>query len=184
MWSKTIKQPRADCSVCFGTGLQDDPKDMLCNLCGKAMCPKVDKINPNHFIPHGLYKAKVSGGYESWHLLDMNLYVFSSCEECLRKLFNKCKIKPQVSSFHEMNYSYEDDKESYDYRIWKDKGFHHKAYLNKKCNRKKNCRRKAVYSIFINGEFSEETSCENHKFEDGGSYTFMKYISPKLKILL
>lgn len=170
-----------DCSICLGTGIKPLPNELLCNMCGGSLCPPEGTMNAEY--PNGLYKAKVSGGYDSYHLFDGVTYQFSFCEKCLRHMFKKCKIKPLISSYDE--YLYETDQKDYEYRLWKDKGFHSKAYTKKICNQEKNCRKKAVYSIFINGEFSEETACEEHaKGRSGGSYSLHKYVGPKVKVLL
>ncbi len=138
--------------------------------------------------PHGLYNAKVVGGYESYHLLDMNQYTFSFCEKCLRQLFIQCKIKPDID---ELNFqggskedSWEDDQRSYEHRVWIDDGGHHQAYLDRKCNSRKNCPNKAVYTIYINDRFSEDSTCEEHKRKEGGSYSLVPFIRHELKVFL
>jgi len=152
-----------------------NPDELLCNLCGGPMCPHEVKMSGTwqSDVRHGLVDAKVVGGYESYHLLDMNQYTFSFCEQCLRKLFVQCKIKPEV---HRMNFSsglvgdleereeypWEDDQKSYEYRVWCDDGKHHQAYLNKKCNAAADCPEKAFYTVWLSDHFTEDSCCEEH----------------------
>jgi hypothetical protein len=153
------------CKLCNNVKMVIDPKEVLCNLCGECMCP-LGTINEQH--PHGLHNAHVMGGYDSYHLLDMSQYTFSLCEKCLRQLFMRCKIKPNIveMSFDEdfsTEETWERDQEYYEYRVWKDTGGYHQAYLNKKCNSIKDCPNKAVYTVLRNGDFTENCACEEHK---------------------
>lgn len=179
------------CTKCHNTRSIIDPKELLCNLCGGQMCHEIKKRSGlwSTKDPHGLYDISVTGGYESYHLLDLNRYTFSFCEECLRKLFVQCKIKPRVvgvtcddSELEE--YSWEQDQKSYEYRVWQDAGHHHDAYMNGRCNSAKDCSNKAVYTRYINDRFSEDCCCEEHKFKDGGSYKHVKFIPNVLKPFL
>jgi uncharacterized protein with PIN domain len=54
--------------------------DILCNQCGNSLKPA---RNDNF---HGLIEAEVFGGYGAT-LGDQEMYKFSICEPCLRKLF-------------------------------------------------------------------------------------------------
>lgn len=153
------------CIKCHNTRLVPDPRDILCNLCGECMCP-IGTMNEQY--PHGLHNASVVGGYDSYHLFDMTEYTFSFCEKCLRQLFMKCKIKPQINDidFHNNKineYSWDDDQIPYEYKLWKDSGAHHQAYLDKKCNAIKDCPNTAIYSVLFSDDFTEDTSCEEHK---------------------
>jgi len=151
------------CPHCKNTRLVIDPKEILCNLCGECMCPLGTM---NEQCPHGLHEAQVTGGYDSYHLLDMNVYTFSICEECLRKLFMVAKIPPQVHDVQERareDYTFEDDQKAYEYREWKSLGGFHQAYLNKKCNAETLCPKKALYTVMLNDEFTEDSCCEEHK---------------------
>lgn len=153
------------CEHCKNTRQVIDPKEILCNMCGECMCP-LGTMNEQY--PHGLHKAKVNGGFDSYHLFDMTSYIFSFCEKCLRTLFNQCKIKPNL---HEggpgdpLDYDilWEKDQEAYAYRVWRDDGGHHQAYLNRKCNEAKNCPNEALYTRLSDGEFTEDCCCEKHK---------------------
>lgn len=177
------------CEHCKNTRLVIDPKEILCNMCGECMCP-LGTMNEQY--PHGLHKAKVDGSFDSYHLFDMTRYTFSFCEKCLRGLFNQCKIKPDV---HEMdsyglnldvNTTWEKDQEAYEYRVWRDDGGHHQAYLNRKCNAAKNCPNEVLYTQLIEGEFTEDCCCEKHK-EMLSEYTtiqFTKFIPNVLKPFL
>lgn len=173
------------CRQCNNTRQVVDPREILCNLCGETMCP-IGTHNEQY--PHGLYKAKVMGGYDSYHLLDMNRYTFSFCEKCLRELFIQCKIKPDVDDMdfddNATECGWEQDQSSYEYRVWCDSGGAHQAYLNKTCNMKKDCPNKAVYTRLINDNFSEECCCEEHKRKDGGSIKHVKFITQVFKPFL
>jgi hypothetical protein len=159
------------------------------------MCPNEKKLSGTWSSdqPHGLVDAKVIGGYESYHLLDMSRYTFSFCEKCLRQLFVQCKIKPEV---HDMDFNgnatedtWERDHESYEYRVWKDAGLHHQAYVDRKCNAKKDCPNRAVYTRLHHGDeddgFTENCCCEEHK--EVGAYSnsrLTKFISRILRPFL
>lgn len=182
------------CHKCKNTRLVIDPREILCNLCGECMCPIGTH---NEQIPHGLFEGKVTGGYDSYHLLDLNTYIFSFCEKCLRTLFNQCKIKPLVydtdltTGETAREFSWESDQSSYEERLWQDSDAPHQAYLNKKCNQRKDCPHEAVYSIFYDWEdqgglkFTEKTACEDHKPSWPHSEAIAKpYVPPKLKIFL
>jgi len=182
----------SECSVCHGKQQVPDPKELLCNLCGECMCPLGTH---NEQCPHGLFEAKVTGRYDSYHLLDLNTYIFSFCEKCLRKLFIQCKIKPLVYDTNivtgelEGEYGWDQDQESYEEILWRNSDGPHQAYLNKKCNQRKNCNNDAIYSMFYNSElelrFTEETSCEEHKpFFRPANKIAKPYVSPKLKPFL
>lgn len=142
----------------------------------------------NEQYPHGLEDVKVTGGYDSYHLFDCTTYTFSFCEECLRKLFNQCKIKPKVEDtidLHPIAYAWQKDQEAYEYRVWKDEGGHHKAYMEKRCNSVKDCPNRAVYTLLHSGDFSEDSSCEEHKLTKCYSNTrYTKFISPALRAFL
>jgi len=183
---------RNECNACHGKKQVPDPKELLCNLCGSYMCPLGSDTEQ---FPYGLFEAKVTGGYESYHLLDLNTYIFSFCEKCLRQLFIQCKIKPLVYDTNiitgkfEGEYGWESDQKCYEERLWQDSDGPHQAYLDKKCNQSKDCNNEAIYSLFYNTEmelqFTEETSCELHKPIIGKSNKVAQsYIPPKLKPFL
>jgi len=162
-WTQDLRLERL-CEACNNTQQVIDPKEKLCNLCAGPMSPLG---TPNEQYDHGLTKAHVMGGYNSYHLLDMSRYTFSLCEECLRKLFIQFKIKPDVDDMdfdggaHED--SWENDQRCYEFRVWKDAGGHHQAYLDRKCNAIKDCQSKALYTVLHNNDFTEECACEEHK---------------------
>jgi len=143
-------------------------KDKLCNLCGESMSIEGSIYDENHSF--GLIDAKVSGEYSSYHLSDYTIYNFSLCEKCLRQLFVQCKIKPDLKIDNEIE-TFEKDQFEYEYKVWKNEGYHHKAYVNGKCNYAKDCPNKAMYSHFYNDKFTEDCSCEEHKIN-------MTYILP------
>lgn len=155
------------CDNCNNSKLARDPQEILCNMCGGCMCP-LGTMNESY--PHGLHDAIVSGGYDSHHLFDTTNYQFSFCEECLRKLFIQCKIPPTITHYIGSEEEalpneqiWKNDLERYEYRIWKDNGGHHQAYINKICNVVKDCTNSAVYTKLISDDFSEDCCCEKHK---------------------
>lgn len=184
----------APCMRCKNTRKIIDPAEILCNLCGGCMCPLGTM---NEQIPHGLYDTKVTGGYNSYHLFDLNTYIFSFCEKCLRQLFMQCKIKPTIydtnmsSGDLENEYTWEADQSGYEEQLWQDSDAPHQAYLAKKCNYRKDCPNDAKYSIFYDYEevglkFSEKTCCEAHKngWANGFNVILKPYVSDKLKPFL
>ncbi len=175
------------CKRCKNTRQVRDPREILCNMCGECMCP-LGTMNEQY--PHGLFEAKVTGGYDSYHLFDLSQYVFSFCEKCLRQLFVQCKIKPLILDVNigggilgEDNW--EHDRSSYEYRLWKDGGGAHLAYLNGKCNVVTNCPNEAVYTHLVSGDFTEDACCEEHKDERlYGNTKLTKFIPNVLKPFL
>ena len=195
---QVVGQPNRDwvkhpCSKCKNTRQVIDPREILCNLCGGCMCP-IGTHNEQY--PHGLFEARVTGGYDSTHLFDLNTYIFSFCEECLRKLFIQCKIKPLVYDTNistgglEGEYTWEADQKNYEERMWQDSDAPHQAYLAKICNQYKDCNKEAVYSLFYDWEeeglkFTEKTACEDHKPIWPSSGAIAKpYVPHKLKPFL
>lgn len=180
------------CDRCSNTRLMIDPKELLCNLCGECLCHDITTPSGrwSSDYPHGLYDAKVTGGYESYHLLDLNRYTFSLCEKCLRQLFTQCKIKPEVvdvglggTVLGECGW--EQDQKTYEYRLWKDNGGHHQAYLDRKCNAIKDCPNRAVYTLLHNDTiFTEEALCEEHKDHKYSNSSLTKFIPNVLKPFL
>lgn len=176
------------CDQCKNTRQVIDPREILCNLCGECMCPLGTH---NEQYPHGLHGAVVIGGYESYHLFDMTRYTFSFCEKCLRNLFNQCKIKPDVHEVDiyglelDINTTWDNDQTAYEYRVWKDNGGFHQAYLNRQCNFAKDCPNKAVYTQLISDEFTEGCCCEDHKdLLTYGNSKLTKFIPHVLKAFL
>lgn len=170
------------CARCKNTRFVIDPTEILCNLCGECMCPLGTH---NEQYPHGLHEAQVTGGYDSYHLLDCSTYEFSFCEKCLRKLFMECKIKPTIYETNPMT-GWAEDQSCYEYRLWKDNGGHHEAYINRKCNRIKDCQNDAIYTRFVNDDFTEDCCCEEHKLDIkySRSYKYVPFISNNLKVFL
>jgi hypothetical protein len=152
------------CQYCNNTRQVIDPKEILCNRCAGPQRPLGTH---NEQYPHGLEEAEITGGYESYHLFDMTTYKFSICEKCLREMFNQFAIKPTV--INRLAYeaketdSWTEDQNSYEYRVWKDSGAHHQAYLNRKCNFIKDCPNRAEYTQLISNDFTEDCCCEEHK---------------------
>lgn len=167
-----------------------EQKEKFCNLCGESCRPSgVNRWGSwNSEDNYGLLDAKVVGEYYSHYLLDMNQYTFSFCECCLRKLFIQCKIKPLILDIIDGDeFTWELDQETWEYRMWEDSGGFHQAFLNKKCNQKKDCPNKAVYTVIINEDiFSEEACCEEHKirWKNTINARFVPFISDVLKAFL
>lgn len=179
------RRRREVCEQCNNTRKTIDPKEILCNMCGGYQRP-IGQHNEQY--PHGLEDAVVTGGYDSYHLFDCTDYRFSFCEKCLRELFGKCKIPPTVHcSLDDIENptNYARDLEEYEYRLWKDNGGHHQAYLDRKCNFVKDCPNRAVYTQLISGDFTENCCCEEHKELWGyGNSKLTKFIQNMLKPFL
>lgn len=171
------------CPHCHNTKKVIAPETVLCNMCGGPMRPLGTH---NEQYVHGLEKAIVDGGYDSYHLFDCTEYTFSFCEKCLRELFTKCKIPPIVTDrLGDRDMTYAKDLEMYEYRIWKDTGGHHQAYLDRKCNFVKDCPNRAEYTQLISGDFTEDCSCEEHKnLWCYGNSKLVKFIPNVLKPFL
>ncbi len=184
---------RLPCRRCNDTHQVINPKEILCNLCGECMCPDYENEQGTWYSqePHGLYEASVTGGYESYHLFDMNKYTFSFCELCLRKLFVLCKIKPKVEDVNlgtgeTTEIDWEDDQIPYEYRIWEGNGGAHQAYLNKMCNAVKECPNRALYTVKLSDEFTEHCCCEEHqsRWDNTINAELVKFISNVFKPFL
>jgi hypothetical protein len=174
------------CPKCHNTRRVVDPREILCNLCGECARPLGTH---NEQYSHGLEDEVIIGGYDSYHLFDMTSYTFTFCEKCLRNLFNQCKIPPAVDSNNfdggSEPYDYAKDREEYEYRLWKDNGGHHQAYLDRKCNFVKDCSNKAEYTQIISNDFTEGCCCEEHKELWGyGNSKLTKFIPNVLKPFL
>lgn len=61
--------------------------DILCNKCGGSLVPEPCKKHKFKEF-YGLVEANVVGGFFSEHLSDEEVYEFSLCEFCLKKLFD------------------------------------------------------------------------------------------------
>jgi len=161
-------------------------------MCGESMSIAMTEFPDQPEYNLGLTEVTVNGQYYSTHLLDTNCYQFSLCEKCLRNMFEQFKIKPLIydsfasSHLSQINWTYEKDKEIYEYQIWREEGGLHQAYLAGKCNAIKNCSNDAVYTIFYEDEFTENSCCETHKkiFERDKFVNFSKFIKNELKIFL
>lgn len=176
------------CGICHNTGKAIEPKEILCNLCGECMFSPIALDSVGYETPYGLFDAKVYAGYNSFHLFDLNKYTFSFCEACLRGLFIKCKIKPDIRDVgfdgeNDMKIEWDKDQTDYEYRMWVDSGGKHDAYVNGLCNSIKDCPNKALYSnLNYHDEFSEDCSCEEHKDEMYGKV--VPFICDMLKAFL
>jgi hypothetical protein len=174
------------CEQCNNTRKAIDPKEILCNRCGGYQRP-IGSHNEQY--AHGLEDATITGGYDSYHLFDMTSYKFSICEKCLREMFNQFAIKPTVidrlGSIEGPADPWAEDQEQYEYRVWKDTGGHHQAYLDRKCNFVKDCPNRAEYTQLISADFTEGCCCEEHKELWGyGNSRLTKFIPNVLKPFL
>lgn len=176
------------CPTCDDTRLiQEHP----CNLCGEDMT-MLNGVDNGQIA--GLKDISVMGGYNSYHLFDLDNYKFSFCEKCLRKLFEQCVIKPKITSFViDKNISWEEDQTAYEYRVWKNDGGFRQAYLNRQCNAIKDCPNKAIYSLQIDSgteyeTITEQAFCEECSKNPGYpvSYTekFVKFVSNQVRPFL
>ena len=150
-----------ECYKCKGFLLIVDPKEENCNLCGNNLHPE-----DSEFEPYGLVNTAVTGGYFSTHLSDMSKYTFSLCESCLRDLFVKCKIKPEIedmlSSMDSYAVIFDADQEQHENRMYERSEKPQLKYNAGICNVNRNCFNKAVYSLFSNNKFTTKCSCEEH----------------------
>ena len=189
------------CSACNNSQFVPDPYQHLCHQCGENMhIPSgyhqrkkhddhsvlAEKIDNQYNF--GLSRATVQGQYSSYYLLDMTQYTFSLCEKCLRQMFMGFKIPPQITDFvssdnaRDNSVKWQEDLTQYEWRLWKDAGGMHQAYLEKRCNAIKDCPNQAAYSIWYDGEFSEDCCCEEHKDGHGGEWK--PFVSNELKAFL
>lgn len=114
-------------------------------------------------------------------------------------MFMQCKIKPFVHDAWEHpvygvtplvhtgpQWTFEQDQESYEYRVWCDTGGHHQAYLDGKCNTVQNCMNKAIYTVRLSDEFTEDCCCEAHatSWKHALNADLIKFISNTLKPFL
>lgn len=183
---RRLDQP---CPKCKNTQQIVNPQEKLCNLCGGSLC----EDGHDHY---GLYNAKVEGGYNSNYLWDLRRYTFSLCEKCLRDIFNQCKIKPDIDEMDMFGTAtsydkYAEDLTAHEYRMWKNNGGHHQAYVDGKCNAVKDCPGQAAYTFqYYDGSFTEECGCEDHKDRNpyrnisGKNNNVVKFISNQLKVFL
>ncbi len=159
----------------------------LCNLCGESLIIEHERSKTTAY---GLVGAQVTGGYYSTHLLDMNRYQFSLCELCLRQLFIKCKIPPQINclfGFDNNKMSFEEDQYLYEFSLWSTNGGAHQAYLNRKCNAALHCPGDAKYTELSDEEFTENCFCEFHNKPTGPYPEYrssVKFIPDNLKAFL
>lgn len=89
-------------------------EDVFCNKCGMSCRGFMGKDNgliEQKVYFNGIEKIKVSGGYDSTHIDDGDMYVFSLCEKCLIKLINSLKLYAYYG-----NYMFPQPSE----RIWND----------------------------------------------------------------
>lgn len=78
------------------------------------------------------------------------------------------------------------DKKDQDYQLWKNSEAYNQAYLNKICNKIKNCPDEAIYTILWHDEnWSNNCCCKFHKERIvDNNCKYVRYIPPHLKILL
>lgn len=107
-WRAALNPQARTCGRCQGTGLVS--QSFVCNGCGRTM-PTSD----------GLPEVTIEGGYSSFYLFDMTSYRFGLCERCLRDLFERMVVSPDVYSYghgsDEPPYTYLDDRTNYADRL-------------------------------------------------------------------
>ena len=96
------------CHWCFGTALRLE--SYVCNGCGETIQTDMNVT--------GLPELKLYGGPDSTHLLDMTRYAFSLCEHCLRQLFDRMTVPPDVSDemarpIDAEKYTYQQERDLY-----------------------------------------------------------------------
>lgn len=150
------------CRACDGKGFRRKAETYVCNGCGGSMC--ATKGRPDGDSPFGLVEAKVSGHYDSDHLLDGTSYMFSLCEGCLRKMFREFKVKPVV--FNYMNgddtNTFARDEAYYQVRMWRDANGHREKLTTGFCNATPGCTERAVVRHFVSGYMTDEAYCPAH----------------------
>lgn len=67
-------------------------EDVFCNKCGMSCRGHIGNLN-------GLIEATVSGGYDSTHLDDGDVYTFSLCEGCLKALIDSFKLYAKQGNY-------------------------------------------------------------------------------------
>ncbi len=150
-----------NCKFCSGNGIVRSGSSYVCNKCGGPMCPSPS--SPNRLVPYGLVEEKVTGGYDSFHLLDLNTYKFSLCEECLRQLFDSFTFYPDVY-YQGDKIEYSEDRKQYEDRVWRKSGGHIAKMFTGKCNTVKDCDSLAVWRVSYGPRnLSADTCCEEHK---------------------
>jgi hypothetical protein len=159
------------CWQCKGKGFCRKPESYLCNKCGEGMTDPDSKEDRNIY---GLIEATVSGGYGSPHLLDMNRYIFSLCEKCLRTLFDECKIPPQMGGEEQ---SYASDRASYEYNQWIRSSGPREKFAKGLCTEQRNCMNEAVYVNVRSGLIHEEAYCLEHskRYQHNNNYELIDF---------
>lgn len=151
------------CPECKGRGIVRSRASFVCNGCGGGLCPdEPESDNPRS--PHGLVEQTVSGGYDSYHLLDTTNYMFSLCEKCLRGLFDSFKIPPAVSCYLGDGFeSYAEERTGYARRLWRDAGGHLERLAPRLCNATIECMEPACWQFIMSDGLRDELRCEGHK---------------------
>jgi len=155
------------CNRCSGTGIVRIPATYICNMCGGELCEK------DEHYPSGLVEARVSGGYNSFHLFDCTSYEFSLCEDCLRnKLFPLLKVPPKVFDHisGEDEATYEQDLKQYAHRVWELNDGRQTKLASGLCNYTENCPKVPVWRSLRNSQLGELCVCEDHRAKVSYSY--------------
>ena len=77
-------------------------EEVFCNKCGMSCRGHIGNFNGLieqriHF--NGLIKEKVVGGYDSTHIDDDDVYLFSLCERCLMELISTFKLSAKYGNY-------------------------------------------------------------------------------------
>lgn len=149
-----------------------------CNLCGGSL--KLDyadlQMPPRESEYQdigGLIEQSVVGGYESTHLLDLQEYVFSICEPCLRKLFDRMVIAPHTRDLHSDWEDYESDWEDYEEdrarmawcRFTWDRGENGQRAVGARgmCNMELPCPNTGAWRVYHDDHLTGDVACDVHK---------------------
>ncbi len=121
-------------------------------------------------FPLGLVDAQVTGGYDSRHIFDLTTYEWSMCEECLRAMFNGFKVPPYVADAirgSNASYKYEDDRKSWELRVWRDTGKALAWAREGLCNGSLKCPNATTHRRYVSGSISgDESRCDEHADAD------------------
>lgn len=84
-----------------------DGAEIFCNKCGMSCKGHLGGFN-------GLIEAEVIGGYDSTHLDDLDVYIFSLCESCLKTMFETFMFPARQGNIaHPDNYNDNFDRHKY-----------------------------------------------------------------------
>jgi len=77
-------------------------EDIFCNKCGMSCRGYYGNNNgviESRVYFNGIIKEKVVGGYDSTHIQDGDIYVFSLCENCLKQLIDSFSLSAYYGNY-------------------------------------------------------------------------------------